>query len=217
MLFEAKQKIVFIGDSITDADRQTTAPPYGNGYVSMIRNFLVARYPELNLVIVNKGLGGNTIRDLDQRWENDVIAERPNWLSVCIGINDVWRHFDGNSKEAVPLDEYLSTLRRLLKRAQDATGAQLILAEPYMIEKDPNNLMHRLMDLYGQSVDSMATDLKATLVRTQAAFDAALASTSPADWASDHIPSQRRRPRGHRPGVSANVGVRSLMPDSGAA
>jgi lysophospholipase L1-like esterase len=153
----------------------------------MVRNFLVARYPELNLVIVNKGVGGNTIRDLDHRWEQDVIAERPTWLSVCIGINDVWRHFDGNSKETVPLDEYLATLRRLLKRAQDATGAQLILAEPYMIEKDPNNLMRRLMDLYGQSVDSMATEFKAKLVRTQAAFDAALASTSPADWASDHI------------------------------
>jgi lysophospholipase L1-like esterase len=187
MLFEAKQKIVFIGDSITDADRQTTAQPYGNGYVSMIRNFLVARYPERALVIVNKGVGGNTIRDLDKRWEQDVIAERPTWLSVCIGINDVWRHFDGNSKEAVPLDEFVSTLRRLLKRAQDTTGAKLILAEPYMIEKDPDNLMRRLMNLYGESVDSLAPEFKATLVHTQAAFDAALASTTPADWAGDHI------------------------------
>ncbi len=186
MLFEAKQKIVFIGDSITEADRLTT-PPHGNGYVGMIRNFLVARYPERALVIVNKGVGGNTIRDLDHRWEKDVIAERPTWLSVCIGINDVWRHFDGNSKEAIPLDEYLSTLRRLLKRAQDATGAKLILAQPYMVEKDPDNLMRRLMNLYGQSVASLTTELKGTLVRTQAAFDAALVNTSPADWASDHI------------------------------
>jgi lysophospholipase L1-like esterase len=187
MLFEAKQKIVFIGDSITEADRQTTAQPYGNGYVSMIRNFLVARYPERALVIVNKGVGGNTIRDLDKRWEKDVIAERPTWLSVCIGINDVWRHFEGDSKQAVPLEEFLSTLRRLLKRAQDATGAKLILAEPYMIEKDPNNLMRRLMTLYVQSIDSLAAEFKATQVHTQAAFDAALASTKPADWASDHF------------------------------
>ncbi len=187
MLFEPSQKIVFIGDSITDADRQTSAAPYGNGYVSMMRNFLIARYPDRNLTIVNKGVGGNTVRDLDKRWEQDVVAEKPNWLSVCIGINDVWRHFGGNAGEAVPLDEYQSTLRRLLKRAQTATSAKLILMEPYMIQPDRSDPMRRLMDVYSQVVDLIASDFNATLVHTQAAFDAALVHTSPLYWAQDHI------------------------------
>src|SRR6266568_1449230 len=123
LLDETKQKIVFIGDSITEADRLTTAAPYGNGYVNMVRNFLLARYPERNLTVVNKGVGGDTVRDLDRRWEADVIAERPNWLSVCIGINDVWRNFEGQPQQAVPLDEFQATLRRLLQRTRDATGA----------------------------------------------------------------------------------------------
>ncbi len=187
MIFDTGQKIVFIGDSITAAERQGASAPYGSGYVSMIRNFLLARYPELHLNVINKGVGGDTVRNLDQRWEQDVVTEHPKWLSVCIGINDVWRHFAGNTQEAVPVAEYEATLRRLLKRAQDATGAKLILAEPYMIEKDQANLMRRLMVVYGQIVDSIASDFNAKLVRTLAAFDTALTTTQPTDWADDHI------------------------------
>jgi lysophospholipase L1-like esterase len=187
LFFDTQQKIVFIGDSITEADRLSTAAPFGDGYVSMVRNFLIARYPERNLTIVNKGVGGNTVRHLDQRWEQDVVAEKPNWLSVCIGINDVWRHFGGVAGEAVPLDEFQTTLRRLLKRAQDATGAKLILIEPYMIQPDRSDPMRRLMDVYGQVVNLIASDFRATLVHSQAAFDAALVHTSPLFWAQDHV------------------------------
>src|SRR5258706_8742126 len=153
----------------------------------MVRNFLVARYPERNLTIVNKGIGGNTVRNLDSRWETDVIAEKPDWLSVCIGINDVWRHFDGQSQQAVPLDEYQTTLRRLLKRAQDATGAKLILAEPYIVEPNRNDMMRRLMDVYGQTVCGIAAEFNAVLVRTQEAFDEAMTTTPGLFWAPDRI------------------------------
>src|SRR5882724_7395995 len=77
LLFEAHQKIVFIGDSITDCGRRDEAAPYGNGYVSLVRNLLLARYPEQQLTIVNKGIGGNTTRDLAARWKKDVILEQP--------------------------------------------------------------------------------------------------------------------------------------------
>jgi len=187
MLFQAKQKIVFIGDSITDADRTTSGAPYGNGYVSMVRNFLLARYPERDLTIVNKGVGGNTVRDLDKRWEQDVIAQKPDWLAVCIGINDVWRHFEGNKQDAVPLEEYRSTLYRLLKTAQDRTGAQLILALPYLIESNRSDNMRRLMETYAQTMEAMHDDFGAAVVDLQAAFDSVLATTPASAWANDRI------------------------------
>ena len=58
------------------------------------------------------------MRDLDRRWETDVVAEQPDWLSVKIGINDVWRTVAGRLDEAVPLDEYRTTYRPLLQRAR---------------------------------------------------------------------------------------------------
>jgi lysophospholipase L1-like esterase len=187
MLFEAKQKIVFIGDSITDCGRRDEAAPYGNGYVSLVRGLLLARYPERQLRIVNQGSGGDTTRNLAARWKRDVIAERPDWLAVMIGINDVWRTYDSNGIGAVGLEEYTATLRDLLKQTRATTSARLILAEPYMIEPDQNRPMRRQMDTYAAAVRQVADEYDAILVRTQAAFDAALACTTPKDWADDQI------------------------------
>jgi lysophospholipase L1-like esterase len=134
LVFGPQQKIVLIGDSITDCGRRSEPfAPYGAGYVNFVRALLLARYPELGLEVVNRGIGGNTVRDLAQRWEEDVIAEQPDWLSVKIGINDVWRTMTGRQAEAVPLEEYRATYRALLERTRRETRARLILMEPYVI------------------------------------------------------------------------------------
>lgn len=187
MVFDTAQRILFIGDSITDCGRRGEYAPYGNGYVSLVRALLLARYPALEISFENRGIGGNTVRDLANRWERDVLRERPDWLSVMIGINDVWRLFGGNSHEAVPLTEYEETLRQLLDQTQAHTDARLILLEPYMIESDPAHPMRSQMDRYGAVVRSLAVERGAVLVRTQSAFDEALRQTSPQDWADDQI------------------------------
>ena len=187
MLFAPGQKILFVGDSITDCDRRGAAAPYGTGYMSMVRNLLLARYPDHHLTCVNRGIGGDTTRDLAARWERDVVAEQPDWLSVLIGINDVWRAFGPNVHEAVPLPEYTATLRRLLDRTRAATRARLILLTPYMIKPDRAQPMRRQIDTYGDTIAGLATDYQAVLVPVQAAFDTALAATPPTAWADDQI------------------------------
>ena len=187
MLFEAGQKILFIGDSITDADRRGANRPYGYGYVSQVRTLMVARYPDLHLRFVNQGVSGNTTRDLLSRWRRDALAERPDWLSLKIGINDVWRGFDGNPDKAVPLPEYIRNLRDMLDQVQAHTGARLILLTPYMIEPDRTQPMRATMDRYGGAVQTLASEYGAVMVDMQAAFDHALRDTTPADWADDQI------------------------------
>jgi lysophospholipase L1-like esterase len=82
--------IVFIGDSITAADRHRQAyRPLGFGYVHFAGNFLLARNPALNLNIANTGISGDTVLDLKDRWQRDCIAHRPNVLSILIGINEM--------------------------------------------------------------------------------------------------------------------------------
>lgn len=191
MLFQPRSKIVFIGDSITDCGRRDAAAPYGDGYVSLIRSMLMARYPEQHLTFVNRGTSGDTTAHLKARWEEDVIAEQPNWLSIKIGINDVWRSFDSGGQGAVSLDQYVATYRELLERTREATSARLILLEPYMIEPDRQQPMRAQMDEYGAAVRDLAGTYGALMVETQAAFDAALEHTTPEDWADDKIhPSQ---------------------------
>ena len=187
MLFEQGQKVLFIGDSITDCGRRDVNPPYGSGYVALVRALVTARYPDLGLTFENRGIGGDTVRHLAERWEDDVIAERPDWLSVKIGINDVWRSYGSNRAEAVPIDEYEATYRNLLQSAVDATGCRLIVAEPYMIEPDRANPMRAQMDDYRRVARKLAAGFGAVNVRTQEAFDAALETTTPDHWANDRI------------------------------
>ncbi|MBV1850219.1 SGNH/GDSL hydrolase family protein [Catellatospora tritici] len=187
MIFQQGQRIVFIGDSITDCGRRDHAAPYGDGYMSLVRAFVTAAHPELGLTWANRGVSGDTVRDLARRWEADAVAERPDWLSVKIGINDVWRLFGDRADEAVPLDEYAATLRTLLTRAVDATGCRLILADPYVIEADRAEPQRALTARYAEVVAGLAADFDALHVRTQDAFDEVLKTTTSQDWAPDRI------------------------------
>lgn len=186
VLFAPHQTIVFVGDSITDAGRMGTAAPYGDGYVNMVEMLLQAYRPDLDLCVLNRGVSGDTVRDLQARWERDVLDEHPDWVSLMIGINDVWRAFGDDPHEAVPLGEYHATVRNLLHQVQ-ACGASFIVMTPFLIEPDRCDLMRRQIELYAAAMCQIATEFDALVVDTQAAFDAAL-KRHPADhWAGDRI------------------------------
>ncbi len=187
MMFEADQRIVFIGDSITDCGRRDVRAPYGDGYMSLVRAFVTARHPGTPLTWVNRGISANTVRDLAARWERDAVGERPDWLVVMIGINDVWRAFTGRHDEAVPIDEYEATLRTLLRRAVDATGCRLVLADPYLIEPDLADPHRAASDRYAAVVARLAAEFGAAHVATQRAFDDVLKVSPPEQWAEDRV------------------------------
>jgi len=187
VIFGQGERIVLIGDSITDCGRRDAFAPYGNGYVALVQAFLTARYPELGLEFANRGIGGDTIRHLDARWDEDAIALDPDWLSVKIGINDVWRGFTGRPHEAVPPDEYENTYRQMLRRAVNETGCKLIILDPYVIEKDPSDPQLVETRRYAGIAGKIAEELGAVHVYTQDAFDAVLRHSESTDWAHDRI------------------------------
>ena len=102
MKIPAGAKLLFIGDSITDCGRDPSGDPtpwdlnagLGRGYVDLVAAHFGAIYPERRIRVINRGVSGNTVRDLVGRWDADVLQLEPDWLSVMIGINDVWRQFD---------------------------------------------------------------------------------------------------------------------------
>jgi lysophospholipase L1-like esterase len=187
MRLKSGQKIVMIGDSITDAGRRDIEPPYGVGYMTLVRSFVTARHPDLGLTWENRGIGGDTVRHLDARWAADVIDERPDVLTVMIGINDVWRRFGDNTHEAVPEDEYRETLTRLIRAATTACDPDLYVGSPYMIEADRSDPMRAEMDARGAIAREVAAEVGATFIDVQAEFDRVLACSQSGDWADDRI------------------------------
>lgn len=197
MILQPNSKLVMIGDSITDSERARPAgeglfDALGKGYVSLVDGLLTARYPAHRIRIVNKGLGGNTVRDLHSRWQTDVVDLQPDWLSVCIGINDVWRHFDSplQSEWHVPLDEYAHTLEALVQGVRP-TLKGLILMTPYVIEPNMAEPMREMMNQYGATVRQLAQKYQAILVDTQAAFDTVLTDLHPMALAWDRVHPNR--------------------------
>ncbi|BBA96324.1 hypothetical protein RVR_1571 [Actinacidiphila reveromycinica] len=185
--FEKGSHVLFTGDSITDAGRTADRAPYGGGYVGLIQALVTAQAPELALRWTNRGISGNTVRDLASRWQADVLDERPDWLCVKIGINDCWRGMEGNADEAVPVAEYQETLAALLDRATSATGCRLVVATPYLIEGDRSDPWRIESDRYVAAAREVARAKGLPLVDVQAAFDRVLAHTAPADWAGDRV------------------------------
>ncbi|MEW9052704.1 MAG: SGNH/GDSL hydrolase family protein [Neobacillus sp.] len=193
MKLEKGQKLLFIGDSITDCERakpegEGLFGALGKGYVSYVDGLLQAVYPELGIRVVNKGIGGNTVRDLKQRWQEDVIAQRPDWLSIMIGINDVWRQYDTPFiKEGhVYLEEYEETLRELVTETKPFVK-EVVLMTPFYLESNEQDLMRRTMDQYGQVVKKIAEENNCLFVDTQAAFNVVLKELYSATLAWDRV------------------------------
>ncbi|TYR73541.1 SGNH/GDSL hydrolase family protein [Rossellomorea vietnamensis] len=193
MKLQKGEKLLFIGDSVTDCERakpegEGLPGSLGNGYVSFVDGLLQAVYPDLGVRVVNKGINGHTVRDLKSRWQEDVLEQKPDWLAVMIGINDVWRQYDTPfiTDEHVSIEEYEKTLRKLVTEAE-ASVKKIVLLSPFYLEPNEKDLMRRTMDEYGQVVKKIAKDTGCLFIDTQAAFNKVLEDLYPAALAWDRV------------------------------
>lgn len=168
------QTVLFVGDSITDCGRSRPVGQgagLGNGYVAFVDSLLATCFPQDRIKILNTGLSGNRVVDLESRWQRDVLELNSDWLSVMIGINDVWRQFDNDlGSDQVLIERYEETYRRVLAQAHPKLKG-LILMTPYYLESNKNDPMRQKMDEYGGIVKQLATEFDAVFIDVQAAFD----------------------------------------------
>jgi len=134
-------KLLFIGDSITECCRDRVEPPLGGGYVQLAYCFFTARYPALEVQWVNRGIDGETVEDLERRWQRDVLDERPDHLFVMIGVNDIlYRAM--TPERAVDDATYRATYRRLLARTRAELDCRITLMDITPLEEDLHAASH---------------------------------------------------------------------------
>ncbi|MGP4041521.1 SGNH/GDSL hydrolase family protein [Gracilibacillus sp. D59] len=160
------KRIVFIGDSITEWGRYEDQEGIGTGYVRLVHDYLRVTIPEKNFEILNRGIGGDRIINLKERWQQDVIDLEPDVVSISIGINDVWRQLDHPEMEQVTPEVFEATYRHLLEQVK---SCQLILMEPTVIEEDLNSEGNKLLKNYVKIVQQLAREYDAVLVPTHKA------------------------------------------------
>ena len=194
MLIQPNSRLLFIGDSITDCGRKRPIgsggfdQALGNGYVSLVDAALASVYPDFAISTINMGINGDTVQDLKYRWKNDVLDLNPDWLSILIGINDVWQNFNQlwQSEGLDSVDDFTNTLDELVSQVRPSVQG-LILMTPYFLEPDPLEPMRAMMDQYGAAVAEVAASHEALLVDTQAYFDPVMTQVNPMQLAMDRV------------------------------
>lgn len=177
MIFENMDRIIFAGDSVTDMGSEQ---PVGEGlfdnvgrsYVRVIENMLAVYYPERKIRITNSGTSGNTSRDLLNRFDRDVVSLNPDWVSICIGINDVWRQFDcpAMTNTHVYPDEYRENMEKMILSVKDKVKGVFVLT-PYIMEPLREDMMRKRMDEYVEICRELAEKYDCIFVDFQKMYE----------------------------------------------
>jgi lysophospholipase L1-like esterase len=187
-IFNAGERILFQGDSITDMNRGRTADPnhiLGHSYAFLIAARYGSAYPERRLVFLNRGVSGNRVPDLIVRWKPDTLDLKPDVLSILIGVNDVGSAIrDG---KPFSIDEYEKSYDQLLAEAVAANPKiRLVLCEPFIL---PGARTSARWDDYEKAiaaeqaaVQRLGGKYDAAIVHLQRVFDAAAKMNVPADY-----------------------------------
>ncbi len=176
MIFEDLDRIVFAGDSVTD--RGSDCPvgegmfdQLGHGYVRMIESLLLTCYPERRIRVTNSGVNGHSSRDLLERFDRDVVSLKPDWVSICIGINDVWRQFDCTITEWwITPEEYRQNMETMIVSVKDSVKGVFLLS-PFYIENNPQDAMRNRMIEYADICRELAEKHHCVFVDIQGMFE----------------------------------------------
>ncbi|WP_127585677.1 SGNH/GDSL hydrolase family protein [Paenibacillus koleovorans] len=193
-LLQTNDVVLFQGDSITDCGRdRENAGNLGRGYALMTAGLFGYKYPEKKVTFLNRGISGNRVVNLQERWQADCIDLKPTWVSIYIGINDTWRRYDRNDPTST--EQFEAGYRDILDRTQAELDAKLVLIEPFVLPHPADRREWRVdLDPKITVVRELAREYGARLVPLDGLFAAASMRAESSYWAPDGVhPS----PAGH--------------------
>ena len=186
--------ILFQGDSITDAGRdrsdKTTfnrQSSLGNGYAWLAASDLLVnrRIPELK--IFNRGISGNRVRELNERWKGDCIDLKPSVLSILIGVNDIWHTLEGKFNSTA--ETYQRDFSALIGGTLESLpGVQLVVCEPFVLRcGGVGDHWFPDFDAYRAASLRVAEVAGAVFVPFQEMFNRAVEFAPPEHWTNDGV------------------------------
>lgn len=186
--------ILFQGDSITDNGRDRNNKnvndngALGSGYVNLAAASLLEKYADKNLKIYNRGISGNRVPDLQNRWQQDTIDLQPTILSILIGVNDFWRTKDSGATNTPELfkKQYQDLLQQTLSKLPQV---KLIIGEPFGVKdvKHVTDDWYPDFLAYQNACVEISKEFDAALISYQSIFDQAQRKASGSYWTTDGV------------------------------
>jgi lysophospholipase L1-like esterase len=167
-----KTKVVFFGDSITQAGVQP------NGYIVKLDSMIKQLHLPDSIELAGAGIGGNKVYDLYLRMEDDVLAKNPNVVVIYVGINDVWHK--ASSGTGTDPDKFERFYRAIIKKLQDK-NIKVIVCTPSVIGERNDNSNQQDGDLnnYSNIIRRMAKELSLPVIDLRSAFADYLKANNP--------------------------------------
>lgn len=186
--------VLFQGDSITDAGRNKETTEYntssalGSGYAFIAGSELLFQNPGKNLKVYNKGISGNKVYQLSDRWDADALNIKPNVLSILIGVNDYWHKHNGNYDGTIDVyrKDYIALLERTKKQLPNV---KLVIGEPFAVKgiKAVDDTWYPEFDEYRKAAKEIADQFDATFIPYQEVFDKAEKMAPGSYWTGDGV------------------------------
>ena len=186
--------ILFQGDSITDAGREKTnqlpnnANSFGTGYAFLAASHLLNAHPDKEFTIYNRGISGNKVYQLQDRWQEDAIDLKPNWVSILIGVNDYWHKVKHGYEGTVEI--YENDLRALVQRTmKELPGVRIILCEPFILPNTSAVEQSWVIPFkaYQKAAHKVSKKFNTLWVPFQSVFDQGLQQAKETYWAPDGV------------------------------
>ena len=185
--------VLFQGDSVTDCGRDRAAGdpnragPLGTGYPLLVASAELAAHPASEFKFYNRGISGNKIPDLEQRWAADTIALKPDVLSILIGVNDFW-HTKTHGYTGTVAD-YETGFAALLQATRQALpSVRLVVIEPFVLRCGAVDASwFPEFDERRAAAARVARQVGATFVPMQARFTELASRSTPEYWAADGV------------------------------
>ena len=186
--------ILFQGDSITDAGRIREENSFnnsralGSGYPMLAGAELLGKYASLNLKVFNKGVSGNKVFQLADRWDADCLDIKPDILSILIGVNDIWHKLNGQYNGTVEIykHDYIALLERTKKALPNL---KLIICEPFAVPgvKAVDDKWYPEFYGYQKAAREISDQFGATFIPYQKIYDEAQKQAPGAYWTPDGV------------------------------
>lgn len=179
-------KILFQGDSITDAGRnKEDYHNLGYGYPLYAAENIKKDFPDTEFEFIDLGISGNQTKDLLARLESDFIDIQPDIISILIGINDVWHHAEDRSW--IPDEVFESNYRKILTAIKEKTNAKIMIIEPFLIPVEDKLFFWEDLNPKIQVIRKLAREYADVYLPTDGLLNAAFIGNNPTDFAEDGV------------------------------
>ena len=179
-------KILFQGDSVTDAGRDRSDPhDMGTGYPKYASAMISDAHPDLDFEFINLGISGNRTENLVARLQSDFVDIAPDVVVLLIGVNDVWHHFSHNIE--TPAKTFESNLRLILTTIKETMGAKLLMVEPFLLYGSDKVHMLEELDEKIRIERALAQEFADVYLPMQAIFAAETVNTPYTDFSGDGV------------------------------